>query len=88
MKKKLITIATVALMLAGCNSQFATRNFGGKSEITLKKGQRLVEMTWKENDLWILTEPMDSNYVPQIKTFYESSLFGAWEGEITIIETR
>jgi hypothetical protein len=64
------------------------RNFGWKSEIRLEKGQQLVEVTWKDDNLWILTEPMDSDYIPKTKTFYEKSSFGAWEGKVTIIESR
>lgn len=67
---------------------YVTRNLGGSQTITLEKGQRLVEITFKRNDLWILTEPMDSDYVPKTKTFYENSNFGIMEGKITIIEQR
>ena len=38
--------------------------------------------------LWILTEPMDSDYVPKTKTFYEDSNLGVMQGKITIIEQR
>ena len=75
------------LMLTSCEN-LVTRNFGGSQTIELEKGQRLVEITFKETDLWILTEPMDSDYVPKTKTFYEDSNFGVMEGKITIIEQR
>ena len=67
---------------------YVTRNFGGSQTITLEKGQRLVEITFKRNDLWILTEPMDSDYMPKTKTFYEDSNYGIMEGKITIVEKR
>lgn len=86
--KKLILAAFAAMILAGCTQNMMTRNYGGESEIRLEKGQRLVEMTWKEDNLWILTEPMDSDYIPTTKTFYESSSFGMWEGKITVIESK
>lgn len=79
--KNIISIAIIAAMLVGCTENMMTRSYGGKSEIKLEKGQRLVEMTWKSDNLWILTEPMDSDYTPQIKTFYESSNFGLMEGK-------
>jgi hypothetical protein len=75
------------LMLTSCEN-FATRNFGGSQTIELEKGQRLVEITFKDNDLWILTEPMDSDYVPKTKTFYEDSNLGVMQGKITIVEQR
>lgn len=67
---------------------YVTRELGGSQTITLEKGQRLMEITFKRNDLWILTEPMDSDYVPKTKTFYENSNFGIMEGKITIVEQR
>ena len=76
----------------GCKTDpfenYVTRNLGGSQTITLEKGQRLVEITFKRNDLWILTEPMDSDYVPKTKTFYEDSNYGIMEGKITIVEQR
>ena len=74
-------------MLTACEN-FVTRKLGGSQTIELEKGQRLVEITFKESDLWILTEPMDSDYVPKTKTFYEDSNLGVMEGKITIIESR
>lgn len=85
---KKIFVAFFSIFLLGCTSQYNTRVFGGNSEIRLENGQKLVEMTWKDANLWILTEPMDSDYVPKTKKFYESSSFGVLEGSITIIESR
>ena len=80
-------LMAAVLMLTSCEN-FATRNFGGSQTIELEKGQRLVEITFKDNDLWILTEPMDSDYVPKTKTFYEDSNLGVMQGKITIVEQR
>ena len=85
--KKIILLAAIVAMLTGCD-QYLARNFGGNSTIELDKGQRLVEITWKESNIWILTEPMDSDYIPKTKTFYESSLLGQMEGKVTIKESR
>jgi hypothetical protein len=65
-----------------------SRKFGGSTTINLEKGQKLVEATWKENSLWYLTEPMDSDYVPKTKTFKEDSNFGVLEGTVTFVESR
>jgi hypothetical protein len=75
------------VMLTSCEN-LMTRNFGGSQEIKLDKGQRLVKITFKDNDLWILTEPMDSDYVPKTKTFYEDSNLGVMQGKINIVEQR
>ena len=73
--------------LCSCE-QYVTREFGGKTEIKLERGQRLVEATWKNADLWYLTEPMDSDYTPKRKVFKESSMYGVCEGEVIFIETQ
>jgi hypothetical protein len=78
-------LMVVVLMMTSCEN-LVTRNFGGSQTIELEKGQRLVEITFKDNDLWILTEPMDSDYVPKTKTFYEDSNLGVMQGKITIVE--
>ena len=88
MNRKALLIAFAAIMMVGCTEKEMTRHFGGSSEIRLEKGQRLVEVTWKDENLWILTEPMDADYQPRTKTFYEDSSFGLYEGKITIIESR
>ena len=80
-------LMVAVLLLTSCEN-LVTRNFGGSQTIELEKGQRLVEITFKDNDLWILTEPMDSDYVPKTKTFYEDSNLGVMQGKITIVEQR
>lgn len=86
--KKALLIAFAAIIMVGCTDQKMARSFGGELQVRLEKGQRLVEVTWKENNLWLLTEPMDSDYQPKTKTFYEDSSWGLYEGKITIIESR
>lgn len=80
-------LMVAVLLLTSCEN-LVTRNFGGSQTIELEKGQRLIEITFKDNDLWILTEPMDSDYVPKNKTFYEDSNLGVMQGKITIVESR
>jgi len=65
-----------------------SRKYGGTTEIKLEKGQKLIEATWKDDDLWYLTEPMDSEYIPKMKVFKESSSFGIMEGKVIFIETK
>lgn len=96
--KKSISILLFSICLQICvvcvcvwpliSCQYCTRKVGGTTEITLEPGEKLVEVTWKTNNLWILTEPMDSDYVPKTKTFKESSLFGVMEGTVIIHEQK
>jgi hypothetical protein len=85
--KKIILLAIMVLSLTGC--QNTTKNFGGNMTIELPKGQKLEEITWKDDsDLWYLTRPMREDDIAEIHTFQESSEFGVFEGTVTIIETK
>lgn len=84
---KVILLLFVLVSITGCE-QAVSRNFGGNMTITLNPGERLIEATWKESNLWYLTEPMDSDYVPKTKVFKESALCGVFNGTVTFIETK
>lgn len=84
----ILLIALIAAAVCGCTKNSRAKNYGGSMTITLPKGQRIVEATWKNSDLWYLTEQMDSDYTPKKKVFKEVSQWGVWEGEITFIESR
>ena len=87
MKKIILILTVICIVFVSCN-QYNTRNFGGTTIINLEPGEKLIEATWKDNDLWYLVEPMDSDYAPKIKIFKESSTMSIMEGEVTFIESR
>jgi hypothetical protein len=41
--------------------------------VELEPGQKLEEITWKEDSLWILSRPMRDDEVPETHTFYEDA---------------
>lgn len=86
MKRILILIFAVALI--SCTDNRRARTWGGTEEIKLPAGQRLVTATWKESDIWYLTEAMPEGYQPQMKFFYEKSSWGTFEGKIIFIESK
>lgn len=75
-------------MTLSCTDNHMARRYGGEEVIKLPKGEKLVEATWKDDDIWYLTEPMDSDYVPTKKVFNESSSFGVWKGKVIFEESR
>lgn len=85
--KKIIVILLTFLCLTSCD-QSITRTMGGTTKIELEPGEKLVEATWKGDDIWYLVEPMDSDYVPKTKTFKESSRIGVLEGKVIFYEKR
>ena len=84
----LIFAALFCIVRTSCTKQQVTRQFGGKMEIKLPAGQELMEVTWKDNDLFYLTRPMAPDYIPVTKTFQESSSWGVMESTVLFIEAR
>ena len=71
--------------LSGCTDNTRAKVWGGTSTIELKQNERLVNITWKDNNLWILTK-VDSKQMPIVYTFREQSTFGMVEGALIIKE--
>jgi len=91
MKHKIIFIIPILLLLTfaivGCG-QFVARKFGGTTEILLPLDQRLVNITWKESNIWILTKQVtkQDTIPPMTYTFHEYSLFGVMQGKVIVHE--
>ena len=81
----LLVLATVAL--TGCTDNIRARKWGGKSTQPLPPGQKVVMASFKDSDLWILTRPMRSNEVAEVYVYRETSAWGVFQGEVTIVET-
>lgn len=87
MKKLFLAIGVIA-MLGSCTENNRVKNWGGDGTLTLPKGQKLINVTWKESQIWYLTRPMTPQDSCQIYTFHESSSWGVMEGTYTIIEVK
>lgn len=89
MKKVLCLVAFVASVacFVSCDNHIA-RKFGGTVTVKVKKGYKVTEATWKEDQLWYFIEPMDSDYTPKKKEFVESSEYGMLEGKVVFKESR
>lgn len=86
--KKILLISLLGLLLGFCSCNYCTRQWGGETVVTLEKGEKLVEVTWKNSSLWYLTEPMEDDYIPKTKIFKENSNSGMLEGKVTFIESK
>ena len=78
---KLIILAGVALLvlsLFSCTANERARNFGGTETVKLPKNRILVNCTWKQDDLWLLTKDTTTGKM----YFNEKSSWGMMEGEI------
>lgn len=73
--------------IVGC-SQYTARKYGGSYTVELPKGEKLVNVTWKEDSLWYMTRPMKADEEPETYKFKEDSIAGVMEGTVTIKESR
>ena len=86
--KKYVFLLFALVAMCSCTANQKARMYGGKMTVELPKGEKLINATWKEANLFYLTEPMEEGYIPKSKKFRESSNFGVWESEITFVESR
>lgn len=85
MKKKILVILAIATALSLTGCQYATKNLGGTTEITLDKNQKLQEITWKDDDLWILTREARYDEYSEDYKFYQKSDYKL-EGAVVLHE--
>ena len=85
---KIVFVTLIVCALFACTENQKAKSFGGNAEVTLPKGQKLVNATWKDDNLWYLTRPMTSIDSATTYSFHEESSFGVWEGTYTIIEVK
>ena len=80
--KRLFALLLLAVLFItiGCTPQSRARNFGGTENVQLKPNEVLINVTWKDDNLWILTK----DTLTGAQYFRESSSWGVWEGEIII----
>jgi hypothetical protein len=86
-----VVIVAIILTIGGCNlatRNVRTKNWGGTMTVQIVKGQKLVNVNWKDNQLWYLTRPMQSDDVAETYTFKEKSTLGALEGKVIFNETK
>ena len=82
----MICLASTVLMTTGC--QWTAKKLGGNYTLDLPAGQKLVNITWKDSDLWYLTKPMTDDDVAETYTFQEDSKMGVLEGTVTVVEHK
>jgi hypothetical protein len=88
MKKAILSIVAIA-MLASCTENSRVKNFGGTGELEISPSQKFVNVTWKEEQLWVITKDRtsaDTTY--NTYRLQEHSSYGMLEGTYVIKETR
>lgn len=86
----IVIAIVVSLLILGCIrgcSQISAKSFGGTTTMQLDPGRKLVNVTWKEKQLWLVTAQRPVEEKPQTYTFEERTTLGILQGKV-IIEER
>ena len=86
--KKLVFLILTVLIISSCTSNQRAKNWGGKTTITIESNQKVINATWKDSDLWILTRDMKSVEKPEQYSLTEHSGWGILNGKVTIIDSK
>ena len=86
--KKVFLVVLSGMFLTSCTENERVKSWGGEGTIKLPKGKKLINVTWKETQVWYLTREMDSNDIAETYEFHEESSYGVVEGTYKIIETK
>jgi hypothetical protein len=78
--KKLSTLALGCILLTSCTENYRTKHFGGTETIPLKSNEIVLNVTWKESQMWICTRDTITNTV----YFREKSNWGVLEGTVIL----
>jgi uncharacterized lipoprotein YehR (DUF1307 family) len=78
--KKIFVIVIAAMSLASCTENERARRFGGVEEVELKPNEVVLNVTWKENEMWVCTKDTTTNTV----YFREKSSWGVMEGTVIL----
>lgn len=94
MKNHMKNLSLIFLFLAltailpGCTLNQRAKQFGGTMTIKLPKGRKLVNASWKGEDLWYLTRQMKEDEQPETSTMIEDSSYGVVSGEVIFEESK
>ncbi|MGW8177495.1 MAG: hypothetical protein ACWGQW_01695 [bacterium] len=86
--KRLVALILIlfAVGMVSCTQQQRAKKYGGSAVVNLPPGTKLLEATWKRDDLWYLIRQRKEGEAPQSYVFAESSSWGVLEGKITFNE--
>lgn len=79
-------MALVLAVLTACTENERAKSFGGTMNLALPCGQKLTQITWKEDTLWYATRPMREGEVPENTTFHAETGLGLLEGKVEVTE--
>jgi hypothetical protein len=78
--KKLIILVVLSIGLGSCTDNSSAKNWGGTEAMELQQNHKLLNVTWKGDNMWLLTQDTTTGTC----YFKEKSSWGVLEGTIII----
>lgn len=75
----MILVAMVVVM-SSCTENVRARHWGGTETLTLKPNEKVLNVTWKDNEMWVCTQ----DTITRVVYFREKSSWGVMEGTVII----
>ncbi len=88
MKKVILSAIAIIALSTSCTENARVKRFGGEGTINLPQGQKLINVTWKQDEIWYLTRKMRKDEKAETYKFQEESSWGVVEGTYNLIETK
>lgn len=83
---RIFVIAVFALLAVACTEKSRAKNWGGSYVEKVDNCEKVVTVTWKGDNMWILTRPMRAEDTVERYSFVEDSSWGNMEGKVTLQE--
>lgn len=80
--EKILIVLTICLLTLSCTDNQRAKTWGGKGVIQLKPNERLINLTWKNADLWLFVE----DTVTHKMYLREDSSWGILNGSMEVIQ--
>lgn len=84
---RVLFVFVMLLPLVACTKQEMAKSLGGTTVLDLPTCEKLVNVTWKDAELWYLSRPFHEGEIAETYSFKEDSSYGLLEGKVTIKET-
>jgi hypothetical protein len=78
--KKLMMILVAMVVMSSCTENVRARHFGGTETLALKPNEKVLNVTWKDNEMWVCTQ----DTITRVVYFREKSSWGVMEGTVIL----
>lgn len=82
----IVVLVLVVFGIYSLSANWRAKNLGGTVTKTLPAGKKLVSVTWKSDDIWVLVRDSKDGEKPETLEFIEYSGIGVLSGKVVIEE--